>query len=195
MRHSLAPHRSWILFTIAALMLIGFSAYLSQSITKQFTLNQDAINNEKSRLVRQITLWQDNAEAARSLRERLADNEIDALLKPMDVQRTEKMIEALAALSHLTHLKLSLDNRQVWNGGTSFTGIEGIDQYRLSLDADAPRDNNCFVFIKALSEINGRIEIGTLNISRLPQSTLGPLNIHLSLRGFWYGNVQKAPAQ
>ena len=188
MRRELHLAQTGLILIALAVGLIGGTSLVTSHLGDRFKRQHADLAREHDRLTKQITLWEENVRAAQDLRGQLSKVEIDGLLAPMPAARLMPTIEAMAALSHLTHLKLSVSDGKPWDGGTTLTGIEGVNRYSVSLDAQAPLDSNIYRFLGSLPNLGGHLELNEIAVTRLTQEKPTALNVSLKLRGFWYGN-------
>ncbi|MDD3182024.1 MAG: hypothetical protein PHD48_04370 [Alphaproteobacteria bacterium] len=186
-------HLTWGASLVAALLLMFAVWPLSDSVQEYLATEQKKLSAQKTRLELQIQQWAQDAQTAQKLAQTLSSADVENLLAPMNRKEMTAQLEPLASASRLARMTYTLSPAQSWNGGDQFPGINDVTVSTLSLEADAPEDDDSFMYIQSLSELPGQFELHELELHPLtdaPNIAPRALNLHMKAILYWLANAE-----
>ncbi|MFA6279650.1 MAG: hypothetical protein WC612_02520 [Bdellovibrionales bacterium] len=188
-------HRAWVLGLALALTLTLVEPMAAQVLRLRQAKTQDDLAARFFALAQQKVQFEADLQTAKTIDGTLSPNDISALLAPSDRPLMTQRLESVAASARLFNTTYLLSATQPWTGTGPFTGIDGIAQSALTLEADAPNDADIIGFLSHLNALEGRLALQQLTIKPIVHNDAAPLsalNLHMTARFLWLTN---APAE
>ncbi len=191
-------HRAWMTGLFCAVVLVLIEPSIAQKLQTRLTLQQNELAEHFLALAQQKVQFEADLQTAQTIDETLNPIDAETLLAPSNRQHLSQRLESIAASSRLFNVNYLLSPAQTWTEEGPFTGIEGITQSTLTLEADAPHDGDSLGFLARLNALDGRLHLQQLSIKPLAShedSPLAALNLHITARFLWLTNApQEASA-
>ena len=189
-------HRQWIIILCGTLLLLLIEPFASKRIDTHLSNTLSTLGKQQETLEKLIDQWNQDALTATSLDGTISEKDVQRHLAPFNQTIMVQRLESVAASARLFNITTTLSTPKEWQGTGLFTGIEGIDERTLKLEADAPMDSDVLDFLDSLDQIDGKLDLENLTITPLPRTkplSLGALNVHISATFRWLTNSVAAP--
>ncbi len=190
-------HRAWMTGFFCAVLLVLMEPRIAHFMHSRLSLTQNELAERFFILAQQKVQFEADLQTAKTIDGTLSPSDIETFLAPSDRQQMSQRLESVAASARLFNVNYLLSAAQAWMGEGSFTGIEGIVQSTLTLDADAPHDNDILGFLSHLNALGGRLDLQQLSIKPITHNDASPLaalNLHVTAQFLWLTNAPQEAA-
>jgi len=160
-----------IAFAVLGLILLPLSVALCDLQKDRLTYAK-GLQEQKARQLSQLS---HDLESTKTLRAKLSESEIKALVQPMNAEATIPLVKPLAQSYGLREVTVTHAPSKSWPGNDDFVGIQGIAQSDLHLMASAPYEQPVFDFLGALGDFGGKIMMKSYSLRRVegPDKRIG----------------------
>ncbi len=185
--NALRPHHGWLLALGAALLLAAASDPLLRYARNGMAEESRALDAEHARISQSLMQLRDDAATAQRLSRTITSKDMEKYLAPTDRAKIAARLEPIATASRLSRFTYTLSPEQ--NFAPEGGDMDGIAQSHLTLEAEAPQDDDATRFLLRLQQtLPGRAALQHLSLERTNPTALSATNIHLKAEIDWLSN-------